>query len=565
MPTRTQPSPTRGRSLAVSLARAALVAVVVCAVLPAVLGAQVRIPDEALPDNGELQRVLAKGHELESQHRWGEALAHYEHALREHPDERSLQERLTYARIHFDIGRRYQDESFLATLRELNERRAADLYAEVLRKIHLHYVKEPNWQEISRRGLASLNTALSRSSFQKQHGLTASDAGITRFCDEMQRRMDVTVIRNREQAGQAAATVARQAAEQLTLRPEACLIEFTCGAICALDEYSSFLTGGQLEEVFSQIEGNFVGLGIELKAHDDSLSVVSVIPGSPAEAAGIRGGDRIVEVDGSATANVTTDEAANLLKGREGSQVHLTVVDPSGRARQMDIIRRRVEVPSVEDARIVDPEYGTGYVRLAGFQKTTSRDVDAALWRLHRAGMRSLVIDLRGNPGGLLTAAVDLADKFVASGNIVATRGRSPQEDFDYRARTGGTWQMPLAVLIDGETASASEIFAGAVRDHHRGTVIGQRSYGKGSVQGIFPLTTVKAGVRLTTAKFYSPSGQPITNRGVFPDVVVQTVKKPAVAAAGADRKLQPEEYTVLAAALQFMRSRLTQRRPARQ
>jgi carboxyl-terminal processing protease len=179
--------------------------------------------------------------------------------------------------------------------------------------------------------------------------------------------------------------------------------------------------------------------------------------------------------------------------------------------------------------------------------------------------MRSLVIDLRGNPGGLLTAAVDLADKFVASGNIVATRGRSPQEDFDYRARTGGTWQMPLAVLIDGETASASEIFAGAVRDHHRGTVIGQRSYGKGSVQGIFPLTTVKAGVRLTTAKFYSPSGQPITNRGVFPDVVVQTVKKPAVAAAGADRKLQPEEDTVLAAALQFMRSRLTQRRPARQ
>src|SRR6202008_2306840 len=131
---------------------------------------------------------------------------------------------------------------------------------------------------------------------------------------------------------------------------------------------------------------------------------------------------------------------------------------------------------------------GVGYLRLTCFQKTTSRDLDAALWRLHREGMKSLIVDLRGNPGGLLNISVDVVDKFVNEGVIVSTRGRNAQEDYSYTAQPPGTWQVPLTVLIDGDSASASEIFAGAIRDHHRGTLVGTRSYGKGSVQGIFPL-----------------------------------------------------------------------------
>lgn len=127
-----------------------------------------------------------------------------------------------------------------------------------------------------------------------------------------------------------------------------------------------------------------------------------------------------------------------------------------------------------------------GYFRLNCFQKTTSRDIDAALWKLHRDGMKSLVMDLRGNPGGLLTAAVEVVDKLVEDGVIVTTRGRSSLEDYSYTAHKAGTWRVPLVVLIDGDSASASEIFAGAIRDHRRGTIVGQRSYGKGSVQGIF-------------------------------------------------------------------------------
>jgi carboxyl-terminal processing protease len=288
-----------------------------------------------------------------------------------------------------------------------------------------------------------------------------------------------------------------------------------------LDQYSSYLTGNQLDEVFSQIEGNFVGLGIELKAEAQSLLIVNVIPGGPAAEAGILTNERIIEVDGRSTREISTDAAADMLKGSEFSYVEIVLQAPTGSERKLRVQRRLVDVPSVQDTKIVDTQNGVAYMKLTSFQKTTSRDVDAALWALHRQGMRSLIIDVRGNPGGLLNASVEVADKFLPSGVIVSTRGRSTREDFDYQAHDVGTWRVPLVVLIDGDSASASEIFAGAVHDHRRGTVVGQQSYGKGSVQGIFPLNRYKSGIRLTTSKFYSPSGQPISDRGVTPDVVV--------------------------------------------
>jgi carboxyl-terminal processing protease len=158
-----------------------------------------------------------------------------------------------------------------------------------------------------------------------------------------------------------------------------------------------------------------------------------------------------------------------------------------------------------------------------------------------------------------LTGSVEVADKFVQQGTIVSTRGRSAQEDFDYKAHNVGTWRVPLVVLIDGDSASASEIFAGAIHDHRRGTIVGVRSYGKGSVQGIFPLQTSKAGVRLTTAKFFSPSGQAISDRGVSPDVEVRTTAKPIIGEDGAPGTASDVD-PVLQAGLQIAHSQLSQR-----
>lgn len=176
---------------------------------------------------------------------------------------------------------------------------------------------------------------------------------------------------------------------------------------------------------------------------------------------------------------------------------------------------------------IIDRAAGIARVKLTSFQKTTAADLRAALGRLDAAGMRALVLDLRGNPGGLLSAAVDVADVFLDRGLVVATRGRSPEEDFNYSAGRTGTWRMPLVVVIDGDSASSSEILAGAIRDHRRGTIVGSRSYGKGSIQGIFPLEAAGVGMRLTTAKFFSPRGLPFSGVGVEPDVPVVTAARP--------------------------------------
>ena len=329
-------------------------------------------------------------------------------------------------------------------------------------------------------------------------------------------------------------------------------MEMAAAAVGGLDEYSAFLTTGQLDDLYAQIEGNFVGLGVELKSAPDGLLVVHVIPGSPAARAGIRAGDHLIGVGSRSIGGLSVDEAAHLLQGPEGSLVTLAVARGPGAARAITVRREHVEVPSIEEVGIVDNSSGVARVKITSFQKTTATDLEAALRRLDAAGMRALVIDLRGNPGGLLSAAVDVADLFLDHGLVVATRGRSPEEDFNYSAGRPGTWRTPLVVLIDGDSASSSEILAGAIRDHRRGTIVGSRSYGKGSIQGIFPLDAAGVGMRLTTAKFFSPRGLPYSGVGVDPDVSVHSVAKPVdgVLAAATD----PGSDSALAAAVEIAR-----------
>jgi carboxyl-terminal processing protease len=469
-----------------------------------------------------LRDVLEKGRLLESQRRWSEALSHYEQALREHPGDRMLSERLDIAKIHFSLDRRYDDPSFRGCLKSLEGRASRDLYAEVLLKIDSHYVTDPPWHELVNRGTRSLDAALVRQAFCDVHLPHATQEDIRGFRSEMYRVLQGRTVGSRRDAQVIVGQVADLANRRLGMQPAAVIFEYICGAAGGLDDYSTFLTPSQLNEVYSQIEGSFVGLGVELKADQGMLVIVHVLPGSPAERSGIRAGDRIVAVNGQSTEPLSTDEAAALLQGEEGTYADVTVRGSSDEPRQFHVRREHVEVPSIENPRIVDEQLGIAYLKLSSFQKTTSRDLDAALWKLYNSGMRGLILDVRGNPGGLLTSAVEVADKFVFQGNIVSTRGRNPQEAFRYDARWAGTWRVPLVVLIDGDSASASEIFAAAIRHYGRGPLVGSRSYGKGSVQGIFPLGAAGVGVRLTTAKFYSPGGQPISGTGVQPDVAVR-------------------------------------------
>jgi carboxyl-terminal processing protease len=525
----------------------------VCTLLVLVWGSSALAPARAqdapaATRTAELDSLIERARKLEDQRRWGEALTLYEDALREHFEDpkvaSQLGERLDTARIHYDLGRRYSDSSFVRSLTSLKESDAYAMYSEVLLKVQSHYVGEPNWGKLVRRGTASLLVALNDGAFARRHLRYAKPEQIAALAEQLDRMPSQRAIGSRQQAVDAVAQAVSLGRQHASLPPAVTVMEYVAGASGALDEYSAFLTPDQLSEVYSQIEGNFVGLGVELKAADGALLIVKTIPGSPAERGGIRAGDRIVAVDGRSTADLSTDAAADLLQGQEGSMVEVTLVRGQQAPRRLTLRRQHVDVPSVDDVKIVDREQHIGYLKLTCFQKTSTRDLDNALWSLHRQGMRTLVIDLRGNPGGLLSAAVEAADRFLETGVIVSTRGRSAAEDYNYTAQRAGTWRVPLVVLIDGESASASEIFAGAIRDHHRGTVIGARSYGKGSVQGIFPLSVAGAGIRLTTAKFYAPSGRPISHVGVQPDIVVERTARPIdgnvqpVAGEPADRAL---------------------------
>jgi carboxyl-terminal processing protease len=518
--------------------------------------AQIRIPSSAVVSETKLSEIREAGFALEQQRRWGEALVHWEQAVRQYPDAADLQQRLTFAKIHYDLGRRYSDSSFVASLHQLTSQKTLDLYSEVLLKIQSHYVESPNWKELVGRGTLNLDVALADPEFVARHMSDTPPDKIAACIRHIHSQLDSRPVPNRHDANNVVAWISRYVSRYTGLSPQATLQEYVAGATGALDDYSSYLTANQLDDVFSQIEGNFVGLGVELKADGQSLLIVDVIPGGPAAEGGVRGGDRIVEVDGQTMQDVSTDQAADMLKGEEGSAVSLKVLHSDGSWDEMRLVRKRVDVPSVIDVKIVESRSGIAYLRITTFQKTTSRDVDEALWDLHRKGMRSLIVDVRGNPGGLLTASVEVADKFVSNGSIVSTRGRSSRENFDYSAHSVGTWRVPLVVLIDGDSASASEIFAGAIRDHRRGAVVGQRSFGKGSVQGIFPLSTSKAGVRLTTAKFYSPNGHAISKQGVSPDVVVHLTARVSEESA----ELPNDGDVVLNAGIEVARDRLSQR-----
>ncbi len=467
-------------------------------------------------------RVLDSGRTLEMGGHWADALTKYEEALHEYPEDHALQARFDVARLHYSLEQRYDDRSFRESLRTLKPQQSLELYNDLLSKIEAHYYTDPPWQDIAQRGATAMDIALADENFLRSQSIRVRGQQIDQLRSEIVQLPARYKIGTSRDVAAVSTQVAHLAHQRIGLSETATLLEFTSAAAGGLDHYSSFLTADQLRDIYSQIEGNFVGLGVELKSDHGALQIVHVIPRSPAEQSGIHDGDRITAVDGQATKSLSTDEAASLLTGTEGSSVRVTISSPNQAAHEVTVRRANVDVPSLEDVKILVPAAGVAYLRIPAFQKTTAADLEQALWDLHRQGMRSLVIDLRGNPGGLLTAAVEIADKFIADGGIVSTKGRSEQENFSYRAHRPGTWRVPLVVLIDGDSASASEIFAGAIKDSGRGKIVGARSYGKGSVQGIFPLGKSGTGARLTTAKFYSPSGRAIANVGITPDIDVR-------------------------------------------
>jgi carboxyl-terminal processing protease len=471
----------------------------------------------------ESHAALQAGLDIESQRNWGEGVRHYEQAIKKWPQDAALELRLKICRVHADVQRRYQDKSYVEGTRTASTEQALDLYLEVLSNIETYYVDSPHWDQLQKHGTAFLEVALTEPLFLRQHLSHVDPAKVENFRLHVHEQLAGRPTRTRFDLRVNASYVAGLARQHLGLPGQVTVLEYVCGAVGLLDPYTRYLTRQQLEETLSNIDGNFVGLGVELKCEPDGLRIVSVIPAGPAALSGIRKGELIVAVNDARIGEYSAETIADLLRGPEGTYLSTKVVNPEGASRLVTVQRRRVDVPSVENVHIADTEHGVGYLKLTAFQKTTMSDVDQALANLYSRGLKTLIIDVRGNPGGLLQASVDVADRFLNEGKIVSTMGRNSKENFEYVAHRAGTWNLPIVVLIDRDSASASEIFAGAIRDNQRGYVLGENSYGKGSVQGIFRMESFTAGLCLTTAKFYSPSGKEINRNGVAPNEEIPT------------------------------------------
>ena len=295
------------------------------------------------------------------------------------------------------------------------------------------------------------------------------------------------------------------------------------GMLGALDPYSQFMDPEIFKELQVETEGEFGGLGIEITLRDDLLTIITPLDGTPAAKAGLKALDRIVRIDGEITRDMTLTEAVKRMRGKPGSDVKLTIMrEATEEVKEYVITRAVIQIRAVRKAAVVDKSIG--YIKLTDFSEKTKGDLDKALEKLEKDGMTSLILDLRNNPGGLLISSVETVSEFLPTGKlIVSTKGRETGENnVEYRA-TGKTHykDIPLIVMINAGSASASEIVAGAIQDHKRGIILGTKSFGKGSVQTVIPMRDGSA-LRLTTAKYYTPSGRTIHELGVIPDVVIE-------------------------------------------
>jgi carboxyl-terminal processing protease len=301
------------------------------------------------------------------------------------------------------------------------------------------------------------------------------------------------------------------------------------GMLTSLDPHSSYLSPDDAADMRVQTRGEFGGLGIEVTQEDGFVKVVSPIDGTPADNAGIEAGDFITHVDNESVLGLTLDEAVEMMRGPVGSEIVITVVR-EGEAEPFDvsIVRDTIKLTAVR----VRTEQQSVVLRVTTFNDQTFRNLESGLAeQIEEAGgidnISGIVLDLRNNPGGLLNQAIQVSDAFLDKGEIVSTRGRAPEDGERFNAKTGDLAEgKPIVVLINGGSASASEIVAGALQDHRRAIVVGTKSFGKGSVQTVMPLRGDGA-MRLTTARYYTPSGRSIQALGVSPDIVVEQPRRP--------------------------------------
>jgi carboxyl-terminal processing protease len=295
------------------------------------------------------------------------------------------------------------------------------------------------------------------------------------------------------------------------------------GMLSGLDPHSTYLSPDEYKELKIGTTGKFGGLGIQVGMEDGFVKVISPIDDTPAFHAGLESGDLIIRLNDKSVKGMTLNDAVKIMRGDPGTDIKLTVIrEGADKPLPFTVTRDIISVKSVK-SRILEPDYG--YIRISNFQSKTARDLVSEISNLKKENeteLKGLVLDLRNNPGGVLSAAADVSDAFLDEGKLVFTKGRVENSEFEFNAKPGDIMNgLPVVVLINGGSASASEIVAGALQDHHRAVIMGSKSFGKGSVQTIQELRSGGA-VKITTARYFTPSGRSIQGEGITPDIILE-------------------------------------------
>lgn len=487
----------------------------------------------AFSEAPSLEKRRQQAVEFEKRGAWLEACRAYDDVLRrdrEHTFAREGYQRCL-RRLHQQL--RHGDSAYRQMLSRLTTHDALEVYEQVLLHVQNSYPESARSTptQLFHQGLHELRLALDDERFRK-HYLAGVKPAVLKELKDRLAAWPFKRLQSRTEVREQVAAVVRGLPREIH---GVLILEFAAGACNGLDEHSWFLSPGNLALLEATLRGKLVGVGLDIGLdEDDRLTVTRVHQKSPAEQAGLLAGDRLVRVGGGEVDDLPVEAVAERLRGNAGSFVEVEILrnnDPS--KRMVKMIRRAVPIPSVEyDLLRLDDGtpmgVSAGYVKILHFHESTAQDVKEALAALASMGepIKGLILDLRGNPGGVFKSAVAVAELFVSSGVIVI--GQSPLKEYNrsFRAETSGPVQLPLVVLIDGETASSAEVLAGALRDGRPAAtkLLGQTTYGKGTVQRLIavdraPLDRL-AGIQLTVARLFSPTNQPYNGRGVAPHEV---------------------------------------------